>query len=382
MTSLNVLSYNLMLPVRKPIRIYGQEQRSDRVHEAISLLDEEFEVDVVMVNELIPTIYRNTVENRMKEKGFPYHSKPIQDKATVDGGVIVFSKYPIIHQDFELYGSHCAGSDCFAAKGIVYVQVSKDNQVFHMFGTHLQAWTDPDSRAARKEQIRIMHRFMSHQSIPKNEAVLLIGDINVDYFLQSDQLKHLMKLTELEMPEIEEESHAFTVDPLQNVLVGNDDPSQYRTSDYPQGCLSEYLETLVCPCCPEEWIDYVFYSKKHLQPIKSRIRSIPLKVEPFKMEIARGQEIQSQDISDHFPVLARFEFPALPRQEVDVTKELKPLSRVRNSNHFQTTAIIGIVLGLVMVLGLITLFAIYLKNTYLDLSLEKVVEAPMTLMTS
>ena len=382
MTTLNVLSYNLMLPVRKPIRIYGQEDRAQRVHEAVGILDNEFEVDVVLVNELIPTIYRDVVENHMKEKGFQYHSKPIQDKATVDGGVIVFSKHPIIHQDFELYGSHCAGSDCFAAKGIVYVQISKNNQIFHLFGTHLQAWSDPDSQWARKEQIRIMQRFMSHQTISTNEAVLLVGDINVDYFLQSDQLKHLMKLSELELPEIEEESHAFTVDPLQNVLVGNDDPSQYKTSDYPHGCLPEYLKTLACPCCPEEWIDYVFYSKKHLQPIKSRIRSIPLKVEPFKMEIARGHEIESQDISDHFPVLARFEFPFLPRQKVDVTKELKPLSRSRNSNHYQTTAIIAIVIGIFMVFALITLIALYVKNNYSTFTLEKAEEAPMTLMTS
>ena len=85
----------------------------------------------------------------MDKAGFNYMTvseKPgICEPKLVDGGIIIFSKYPIIKSEFFDYGI-MGQSDGLSKKGVLYarIKISKNNtendDVFlNVFSTHLQA---------------------------------------------------------------------------------------------------------------------------------------------------------------------------------------------------------------------------------------------------
>jgi hypothetical protein len=82
--------------------------------------------------------------------------------------------------------------------------------------------------------------------------------------------------------------------------------SAYKNDVYPQGCVAEYAKTLSCPCCPQEFIDHILFDSKHKHPKKATVRAVPVKVKPFAMSFSATLQGESQDVSDHFPVLATF----------------------------------------------------------------------------
>ena len=99
-------------------------------------------------------------------------------------------------------------------------------------------------------------------------------------------------------------SHPFSSDPNTNSLVGNDDAAMYSTRLYPHGCYGTYLDTLSCPCCPQELLDYIGYSELHLRPATWHCAVVLIKTEPFVMKLNMTTERQMTDLSDHYPLIA------------------------------------------------------------------------------
>jgi hypothetical protein len=173
----------------------------------------------------------------------------------------------------------------------------------------MQAWPTQTGVEVRRKQVDILASFMKNMAIPEREPVLLCGDLNMDLYANNADLKHLLFALDMDMPTISGHSNPYTVDPTLNILVGSDDPSAYTSPEFPKGCVAEYLQTLKCPCCPSEWLDYVLFSKKGLQPVESRLTAIAAKVERFAMPFVQARlQVESQDVSDHFPVIADFTF--------------------------------------------------------------------------
>lgn len=60
----------------------------------------------------------------------------------LNGGVIIVSKWPIIHEAQHIYRNACHYSDCLAAKGVKYARVLKrvgtTSKIFNVFATHMQ----------------------------------------------------------------------------------------------------------------------------------------------------------------------------------------------------------------------------------------------------
>lgn len=343
--SLKVVAYNIMIPVLPPIRVYGQFERAKRVAEVISQCGDD--VDVVALMEVIPISIDKEVIKGMNELGFCHYTEHIKDMMAERGGIMIFSKFPIIDSNHTFYGNICASSDCLSSKGVVYAKIEKESLRFNVFATHMQAWPDLKFQKIRAKQIEHVRRFMKQVNCPQREPVLFCGDLNVDYYLDRAQFNYLLSRLKMVMPLFSKDSHPFTVDPLINQLVGNDEPNSYASEDYPDGCVNEYMETRTCVCCKPLWIDYILFSHENLQPITSSIRAIPAKVDPFEMSFSVQETIMSQDVSDHFPVMSEmtFEFEA----SLDPVEKQKNIDT--NPNNTQNTAFIS----LIVILGLIVL---------------------------
>lgn len=340
---------------------------------------------------------RNLLISAMAAEGWKYHTGVVDKpgvsvvKKQTGGGAIVFSRWPIDAMSQYVYDS-CADTDCDAAKGAIYIRITKTvgnvSQVFNVFGTHLQAWSTPPGKVARQGQLRELHdKFLPAIGIPTDgsEPVIFQGDMNTDFVLYPEEVAGMKTILRAELPELVGDQ-LFSSDPVTNFLVGKDGAAKQ------DGCLAQYKTNVManvpgqctgiptaaqsgapfdkrfvdpaghlnvgpggqcsayCPCCPHEMLDYILYSTepKYLQPTNSTLEIIPLKTAaPIKFQwgwceesgcLTNRQEtapLTRSDLSDHYPVVANFtfepkktKFPRIDGCKSDADCHLKPFGKV------------------------------------------------------
>jgi len=291
--NVKILTYNLMLTVPEPLRVYGVNERCARVCDAIKqVLDDD--IDIIVLNEVMTSYARTQLPIELEKLGFPYKSTELEAPLRVSGGVIIFSRWPIIQTLASSFGDKCDVIDCYANKGVVFTRLLKHNVPINVFATHLQA--DNDKAAIRLAQMEHIRNFIFLLNIPKSEIVILAGDLNVDR--HSPAFEQSMRVMEMIPGTFIGDGDSF--EPKTNVMVGNDDPSQW-----PMECWLKYHKTLTCECCPTEWLDYAaLTSMNHLHPTKSYMYVVRPKITPpFKINIDPFTVIETSDVSDHYPVI-------------------------------------------------------------------------------
>jgi len=366
----NVLSYNIFCPVPEPLRYYGQKPRASRVAAVVQSLDKTENIDAVIMNEVIAPECQEIIYRDMDAIGFRYRTAKLTAPMTITAGTLIFSKHPITMEDSTLFGDKCTGIDCVVAKGVNFARILKNHQYFNIFAVHMQAWQSLSSQLMREAQIQQMAQFIKLMNIPANEAVIFGGDLNIDLYLANDHLKHLMYLLHMKIPEIHETSYPFTVDPEENKLVGSDDIMQYQNDDFPQGCADEYFQTLKCPCCPEEWIDYTLYSNNHLQPLQSYMKAIKYKVPKFTIKISMTKEVEVDDVSDHYPVLGHFTFPVSVNLEAKNVLETLGTPDSQSSITLQVVVLVLIIVIFLLFVGFVS-YKIYKRHRRVSDQQEK-----------
>jgi endonuclease/exonuclease/phosphatase family metal-dependent hydrolase len=264
--ALNVLSYNIYM-LTPPIGISDQSTRAAYIHEHVN------GYDVIIINEAFDNAARNILTGYLSIE-YPYYTDIVDESgSTEDGGVIIYSRWPIEYSEDIVYAD-CDGNDCLAAKGAMYARIDKLGNKYHVFGTHTQAWADAENVATRQAQMTQLKNFVDSKNIPVTDAVILGGDFNVEkianYLNEYDQM-----LTILNTEEPIYQGHPFTYDYL---------VSEYADSPY------------------QEYLDYVMYEKSHSVPDVQTNEVIILR------SIADDMW-DLFDLSDHLAVHGRFEFP-------------------------------------------------------------------------
>ena len=312
----NILSYNVFSPVPSPLRFTGQVKRMERIPIALKTVDKEYGIDILLIQETIA--HRDTLlKGLQKELGFDYFTDPIvHPVAAVSGGIIIASKTPFTFEKNIVFKGDCTDADCLAAKGVVYIKTIKGGITMNVFATHLQALDRPD---IRYQQIDQLSSFVKSQNIPENEPYFIGGDLNFDRYADISEYEKWLSDTVTQMPPISKDSQSFTWDSKYNQLVGADGDIRYSE------CYEEYLNTLICECCDRSWYDYITHGS--LEPISKSITAIALKMkEPFLVQLGSQKTKMIQDLSDHFPVIAEFEFDTsedtkmfIPKKQTDNT---------------------------------------------------------------
>ncbi|NES02786.1 MAG: sphingomyelin phosphodiesterase [Okeania sp. SIO2F4] len=265
--TLNVLSYNIYM---RPKFLFwdGQDVRSRLLPNKIQ------GYDVIIFQEAFDNSVRNNLLNSLKSE-YPYQSKILGSDRGIkqDGGVIIVSKWPIEAEDQRLFGNVCAAEDCLADKGVLYAQINKQEQLYHLFGTHAQAGRN--RRTTREQQFRIIKSFIDSKQIPAEQPVIIGGDFNVNQFDRSAY-----------------ESMKTILDVTQPPSTGLQYTSDGQINDLKKGNNQSYL-------------DYIFYSNNHLRPVKAVNEVLLIRADK---EWKKTGETNQQDLSDHYPVYGRFEF--------------------------------------------------------------------------
>lgn len=270
---LNVLAYNIYM---RPTTLFinGQSVRAE-------LLPAQLKGhDVIIFSEAFDNAVRAKLLRGLRE--YPHHTR-ILDKSTTfkvggNGGVIIVSKWPIEAQDQQGYNDVCSGADSHVAKGVLYARINKRGRRYHVFGSHTQADPGAKEAAIRVRQFGIMKKFIDSKRISTKEAVIIGGDLNVDKIKHRARYLEMLKILNAEHPA--PRGHPSTFDPKVNKVADSG---------------------------ASEFLDYVLYSRAHLRPKTSynEVRMIRADREwkSFPTDKAKW------DLSDHFAVFGRFEFP-------------------------------------------------------------------------
>lgn len=362
-----ILFWNIMMTVLPILKQFGQSERIKRIKQAILDLQGEKQFDIIVFAELIPKYYIDFMKKEMSEIGFIYSSKELQESIGLTGGVVIFSRYPIISQKNQTFGDACLGADCFASKGVAYVKIEKNKKIYNIFATHMQAWSDISAQIIKDQQVQIAKTFIEEQNISINEPVIFCGDFNHDYYTEFDQFRHLLYQLHLEDNNIHpQESHLFTLDAENNVMYGIDDIDSYKSEKWPNGCADIYFSTLKCVCCPPVWNDYFTFSKKHQKPIDNWMKSIVYKTkEPFDMILKPGLKIKSQDISDHFPLIGYFQFDnKIEKTMARTTTTVKNKNKISTNTHKVGVFLIILFTVIILFIAFILLLVFYIRRKY------------------
>ena len=246
----------------------------------------------------------------------------------------------------------------------------------------MQAWYTAGDRNDRAKQAAQFKAFVDTQHIDPSEPVLFAGDFNTDWVRYPGEVAQLVELLNASIPTLEG-AVKFTSDPSTNVLVGRDGAASKATFNCqdayerswgpleggkvykpsllpgPQGTrvpattqfppltdtrapvlpfFTRETNASFCPCCPNEWLDYILWSNEHQAPLGTGAQppvlgainlklnssgsgtgggdptTSPLRVpwdgkmQPVPDPPLAADYMQLVDLSDHYPVYGKFEF--------------------------------------------------------------------------
>lgn len=266
-----LVAYNVFLRPRYLLFMDGQWIRS---HRLARYLDEP-SYDAIAISEVFDEPCRAVFTKRLK-RAFPYQTPVVgQSQATRlihTGGVMVASRWPIEHHQEMLFGAALAGGDRLARKGVIYARIRKQDRPVHVFATHTNA--SSGHHKARAKQLTIVRQLIRSCQIPETEPVLIAGDLNVN---RADQeYQSMLDLLEAKQPDVQ--GHPYTYDPKTNGLAAG---------------------------WEQMFLDYVLYSRRHLQPQVSENEVIKLQCTRWRQ---RWWLREHRELSDHYPVIGRFTF--------------------------------------------------------------------------
>ncbi|TCP69205.1 sphingomyelin phosphodiesterase [Baia soyae] len=282
-----ILVHNVYMLPQSLYPNWGQVKRADLISEAAYIKSN----DLIIFNEL----YDNEASTRLLGKiknQYPYQT-PVLGRGEdgwdstqgsysrftpEDGGVSIVSKYPILEKIQHVYSKGC-GTDWYANKGFAYVQMKKDNRIYHVIGTHMQSDDEGcsagEAASIRKTQMSEMRQFIEKKKIPAEEVLFIGGDLNV---IKGSS----------EYPSMINDLHVT-------------EPTAYTgfssTWDPTTNGITKYNYPNLAP----QHLDYILVEKNHAKPQNWYVESLYAKSPEWSVT-SWFKKYSYTDYSDHYPV--------------------------------------------------------------------------------
>jgi endonuclease/exonuclease/phosphatase family metal-dependent hydrolase len=226
--------------------------------------------------------------------------------ALLNGGVQVFSRFPLDQVETRVFCHRVElkGSDRLAKKGFVYARVALEgSRRVHVVATHLQAWEDRKAVDMRLKEAAHIRRFLRERSIPADEPILIVGDLNVDSIHAPGDLEdisHVLHACLLDSSS----SQTPSMDAAQNDMVGRDGAKPDKTTgrfrpERLDHCLVVDADQRGSPVDVAQSRATVFTDWVSGEELTMGIPG--LRWTPWK-------RLRAVHLSDHFPVLFRVAF--------------------------------------------------------------------------
>ncbi|EMY78386.1 sphingomyelin phosphodiesterase [Leptospira weilii serovar Ranarum str. ICFT] len=283
---IKILSHNvsMMSAALSGWKYWGQNDRAERIASANYIKNQ----DVIVFERLSDNEARKILLDEIRFE-YPYQTDVIgktkdgwdatfgiyRDSTYADGGVVIVSKWPIEERIQYIFNQPGCGQDQYYHKGFAYVRINKNGKRFHIIGTQVQtAGADcaDSGKSVRANQFDDIRNFIDSKGIPKNETVLIAGNLNV--IKGSSEYSDM--LIRLNTNEPTYAGVPFTWNTKTNGLAA----FKYRTE-------------------APAYLDYILVSKSHAQPpVWQNLAYDPISTKTWK----RSDGYTSFELSDYYPV--------------------------------------------------------------------------------
>lgn len=262
---LNVLSYNIWATT-----IFGSKKVDTRLDEMPAMMAN---YDVLVLTEVFDDIQTNELFAKLRSE-YPYQTADVFKVGKIMGsGTRILSRWPFtVEADFNY--NPCDGIQCAATRSVIYAQINKLGNPYHVFATHTQSSDDDVNRSARLAQLQEMGDYIRSLNIPADEAVIMAGDFNVNKIGLPEDRDYLEAV--LGATEPENRGHNRTYDA--------------NTNSWAEQPYIEYL-------------DYTLTANNNLQPTSAY-------QEAFAPRVTIDALWGEWDLSDHYPVRGIFTYPS------------------------------------------------------------------------
>ena len=127
----------------------------------------------------------------------------IKDNCKRSSGLnMIISKHILIDSYDEVMFSRCNGwfsnaNDCLVSKGFLYSNLNFNDVNIHLYVTHLDAGNSKKDILARNHQVI---ELINHINLVGSQnPVILCGDFNIDYYINSDLINDFLYKTDFEI---------------------------------------------------------------------------------------------------------------------------------------------------------------------------------------
>lgn len=182
--------------------------------------------DIIVFDETFMKSTRAIINEKLKEI-YPYQSDITKrGLLKTNSGVWIFSKYPILKQDFLIYKKK-KSSDIFARKGATFLELNINNKKIQIVGSHVQSLVkNASTRVKQFHQLKneTLDKYFK-DSIPQ----FIIGDLNCDYYDTSEYKNMIDILQTLPISFVGEK---YSWNGLENDLANKFSEHTLETLDY------------------------------------------------------------------------------------------------------------------------------------------------------
>lgn len=175
--SLKILSWNIYM-IPKPLLWTHQMVRAAEIGN--QLADSEY--DVIFFQEAFAPATRKKIWKKLRDK-FPHESGTFKKRrflTVLNSGLWAMSRYPLTVLD-HVYFDECSGTDCYATKGALLIELQLPDCKIQIAGTHMQAWPGAKQDQIRFSQLTQM-RNMLDEFRQQGIDQIVLGDLNLDNY--------------------------------------------------------------------------------------------------------------------------------------------------------------------------------------------------------
>ncbi len=220
-TEIKILCWNIFM---LPLINKGQWGRVNHIEKHLK----ENHYDVLVLQE----VFRENIKKRLIKsltEEYPYFAGPPGKDFGLfgqDGGVMIFSKHPIVNTDIIKFNEGCKGADCLSQKGAVLVEIQKGTQTFQVVGTHLQSMSSNECQKIRDRQMCSIYTDLLQKHYKTQVPQFIVGDLNTECHIPQ---RYIRMLTLLDAKDAAN-SKEFKTYSTQNKF--NSNPNDEGTLDY------------------------------------------------------------------------------------------------------------------------------------------------------
>ncbi|MBY0380157.1 MAG: endonuclease/exonuclease/phosphatase family protein [Burkholderiales bacterium] len=254
--------------------------------------------DVIVFEEAWDHATRDKLmQNLLKDYPYSYDPVPQNDHSVpLYSGLLVLSKYPIVNKKFIDYLDYqsLVDADALSNKGAAYLKINKLGKNYNLIVTHTQAQNDNPAIQVRQEEFNLIKKYLvndANLAINHNEPLLLIGDLNTDFYThdQFDYMKNTLDLNDTWIKNTLYTNPIYSDDSQSNLMI---DPSINEQGLY----------------------DYIIPLNGYLLPDSVKYQVTPMRTLDYAPMYRRSHNVKLYnygdiEVSDHFMVQAKLYYP-------------------------------------------------------------------------